>query len=197
MVRHFSVNKQSSSAIRGWQHFTELDWLHFFGRFLVCLFFLHSVLWNLSQIDTVTAQLIGLGCPPDLALPAILAAIAVAFVGSALFFTASDPPSFYLLLLFLLPHIVSEHVLPMMSLKPSSAAFHAHVVSILQSLAVVGGLLVIYTYTQHIEWLEGERKVEIRRALEEWYEKQEGKEGKEGKKGPGEAEQKREPKKVK
>ena len=195
MARHFSVNKKTSSSVRGWQNFTELDWLHFFGRLLVCLYFLHALLYNLSHIDDVTKSLTDAGwLPADLVLPVIIASVAVAFIGSALFFTASDPPSFYLLLAFLVPQIIHEHILPLLYSSLSSASFHAHVVGALQSLGVLGAILVIYTYTEHIAWLESEQKAEIRRALEDFYRKKE-REGKGGEVAT--AEHKREPKKVK
>ena len=200
MARHFSVNK-SGAASRGWQHFTALDWLHFAGRTLFCLFFLHALMWNLSHIDEATAQLTAAGwLPADLVVPAIVAGIAVCFIGSACFFIAADPLSFGLLLAFLVPQTVAEHLLPLLQLDPSSKAFHAHLTAALQSLAMLGALLVVWTYTQHIAWLEGEQKAEIRRAMEAWYDKKEheaaGGTGGGGSKA-AEAEHKKEPKKVK
>ena len=196
MARHFSVNKQSSTAFRSWQTFTPLDWLHFFGRFLFCLFFLHSLMDNLAHIDAAARRLVHTDLvAADVAPFVVFAFIAVAFVASALFFTVCDPLSFYLILAFLVPQAVLEHVVPLLHLKPGSDAFRLHVAGLLQSVAMLGAVLVIFTYTAHIEWLENERKAEIRHALEEWYAKQEGKEGKTA--TVADIEQKREVKKVK
>ena len=196
MSAHFSVNKQSSTIGRSWQSLTSLDWLHFFGRFLVCLYFLYSLLWTLSHIEEAAEKVSAAGLPPDTALPAVFASIALSFIGSALFFTACDPHSFYLLMLLLLPQTVVQHVLPLPHLHWDSAAFHTHTVSALQSLALLGAVLVIYTYTLHVAWLEGEQKAEIRRAMEAWYAARE-QEAAVGGKGAAEVEHKREPKKAK
>ena len=195
MARHFSVDKRGSAA-GGYKNFTALDWLHFLGRFLLCLAFLHAVLFNLSNIDAVSAKLAAQHWLPEGAeVPVVLAAIVLAFIGSALFFTASDPLSFLLLALFIVPHTLYQHALPLLQLSPSSSAFHAHLVAALQSVAVLGALLVVWTYTEHIAWLEVEQKAEVRRALEEFYRRQQGGGG--GTEVAEVAEHKREPKKVK
>lgn len=197
MARHFSVNKHTTSPIRGWQNFTALDWLHFFGRFLMCLYFLHALLYNISHIDDVTKRLTDADwLPADLVLPSILASVAVAFIGSAMFFSASDPPSFVLLAAFLLPQLLIEHLLPLATLSLSSDQFTAHLVGALQSTGMLGALLVIYTYTQHIAWMEGEQKAEVRQALQEFYRKKEQEAAAEGT-AVVSAEHKKEPKKVK
>jgi hypothetical protein len=202
--RHFAATFNSNSvttrSLAGW---TWFDYLHAFARFLFTLFFLHTAVSWLYSFDLSVAHLIAHGCPSELAAPAVFLHVGIAFFGAALFFACITPLANGLLILSLLTP-TGFLLGRLLSLPPSSPAWHAAFVTLLQNLTVIAALLIIACYESHTAYLEGARKEEmkeeIRQALTAWYDKQDKTKAGAAAGPPQlqvEEERKKEPKKVK
>lgn len=172
------------------RHLTKLDVLHYAGRALLTFLFVYSVIFNLSHIDDAADRLIAhapITLSHTVAAAIVGCALLLSVLGSALFFAQADPYGIYLLLAFLLPVTVSEHLVPYIAVYRSTTASdwekHASFVSLLKNVSIIGSLIVIYCYHRQNVWNEGQRKQEIRTALEAFYAKQQAQpvEGKKGK----------------
>ena len=174
--RHFAATVNSNSvSTRSLASWTWFDYLHTLARFLFTLYFLHTAVSWLYSFDLSVEHLIAHGCPPDLAVPAVLGHVSVAFFGAALFFACMSPLANGLLILSLLTP-TGFLLGRLLALPVSSPAWHAALAALLQNLSVIAALLIIACYESHSAYLEGERKDEmkdeIKQALTAWYDKQ-------------------------
>ena len=198
MALHFAGRAPPEVPVyKATAHWTWFDYAHLLSRFLFSLPFLYGVLRSLSDLDAAVQALIDVGVPPSFALPTVLCAIAVATLGSALFVAGVDPFGVLLLLALLAPLTALNDLAPLLTAsgKWSDARVHAAVFDLLRNVAMGAALFVLYALTQQVEWLETERKDDIRKALEAFYAKQDAAAGKVTKAAP--TDERKEPKKVK
>lgn len=147
------------------------------GRTLFATLFACSIVFNLLHLDDAANRMIehGFEHGHSAAKILIVCAMTLSCLGT-ISLLLNQARSTYLLLAFLIPVTVQEHLVPVIHLLSKNQtidpATYGQLVSLLKNIALIGALIVIGCQQRRLIWSENERKAEIQVALESFFAQQ-------------------------